>query len=992
MSFTYRSKINRSGISFIYLFLFTLIMGFSKTAKAQCPVNIDFELGDFTNWKCWVGTHYILPSSKDTIDVGTIPVAPIPGRHAMLSAVPGNGIDPYGLFPKNCPNGSGHSIQLGNTTTAGSSIAQGVSYTFTIPAGQNEFSLIYHYAVIVQESVATPHTDPQQASLTIEVKNLSDNTLLGCSSFSFHATSGVPGFFPSTVNFNVKCKDWAASTINLDGMAGKTVQIFFKTATCTFGGHFGYAYVDVNPECSSSFVGATFCPDDTAINVTAPYGYQNYTWFNSGYTQILGNTQILHLNPPPLSGSVVHVEVVPYSGYGCVDTLTANLLDTLTIQPYAGKDTALCLGSGAVQLGAPPVLGLVYKWVPAIGLSNPDISNPIANVTASTQYVLFVSHDGGGCLTTDTVNVDLIQYDTTLQVTGPLAQCSAGSVPVVLTVPPGADSIQWYRNGVAIPGANQVQYTVTQSGIYYASLISFAGCSFDTRMQQIDIFQTPVADFSVNNPDQCFNAHSFIFVNASTPPSGTPVYRWDMGDGTIINTANVVYSYATPGTYLVNFSITGDGACTSSKSITIHIYPSPKAGFKVNTPNQCFKNNFFVFTDTSSISAGALQYHWDLGDGTLATSQNISHSYAAPGIYTVSLRTDATGVCTDQFITTVTVYPSPIASFSVNALNQCFVGHQFILTNGSTPAGAAYLWTMGDGNQYSITDVNHSYTLPGAYTIKLRVTTTDGCLDSTSTNVNVYPMPTADFLVQPICTDLTVPLINKTINNTISTMNYFWDLGNGQLSGVRSPSYSYSAPGTYTITLSVNTVQCPAPLSTKQLNIVVDAPLPGIRYPDKDAVMFFPEPLEARIFGNTVLWKPATSLDFKTSYKPTFRGRDPQLYFIELRTNTGCLTVDTQLVKTHKKIEIYVPSGFTPNGNGVNDYLRPILMGFEKVNYFRIYDRWGKLLFEMKSDRPGWDGKTGNTPQEMQSVVWMIEAVDVDGVVHHKQGTTVIIR
>ena len=46
----------------------------------------------------------------------------------------------------------------------------------------------------------------------------------------------------------------------------------------------------------------------------------------------------------------------------------------------------------------------------------------------------------------------------------------------------------------------------------------------------------------------------------------------------------------------------------------------------------------------------------------------------------------------------------------------------------------------------------------------------------------------------------------------------------------------------------------------------------------------------------------------------------------------------------------------------------------------------------MKSDRPGWDGKTGNTPQEMQSVVWMIEAVDVDGVVHHKQGTTVIIR
>jgi gliding motility-associated-like protein len=62
------------------------------------------------------------------------------------------------------------------------------------------------------------------------------------------------------------------------------------------------------------------------------------------------------------------------------------------------------------------------------------------------------------------------------------------------------------------------------------------------------------------------------------------------------------------------------------------------------------------------------------------------------------------------------------------------------------------------------------------------------------------------------------------------------------------------------------------------------------------------------------------------------------------------------------------------------------------VNYFRVYDRWGKLLFQMKSDRPGWDGKLNGQPAEMQTVVWMIEAVDVDGVLHRKHGTTVLIR
>ena len=76
----------------------------------------------------------------------------------------------------------------------------------------------------------------------------------------------------------------------------------------------------------------------------------------------------------------------------------------------------------------------------------------------------------------------------------------------------------------------------------------------------------------------------------------------------------------------------------------------------------------------------------------------------------------------------------------------------------------------------------------------------------------------------------------------------------------------------------------------------------------------------------------------------------------------------------------------------MNPLLRPLTMGIVNVNYFRIYDRWGKLLFEMHSDRPGWNGKLNNQAQELQTVVWMIEAVDVDGNIHHRQGTTVLLH
>lgn len=87
-----------------------------------------------------------------------------------------------------------------------------------------------------------------------------------------------------------------------------------------------------------------------------------------------------------------------------------------------------------------------------------------------------------------------------------------------------------------------------------------------------------------------------------------------------------------------------------------------------------------------------------------------------------------------------------------------------------------------------------------------------------------------------------------------------------------------------------------------------------------------------------------------------------------------------------------MPTTFTPNGDGLNDYLYPVLMGFKSMNYFRVYDRTGKMLFQSKTERPGWDGRFKGNTDELKTVVWMVEAVDVDGVVHHKQGTTIIMH
>ena len=381
------------------------------------------------------------------------------------------------------------------------------------------------------------------------------------------------------------------------------------------------------------------------------------------------------------------------------------------------------------------------------------------------------------------------------------------------------------------------------------------------------------------------------------------------------------------------------------------------------------------------------------GEPSPNTTTQIQYNVTQTGLYYAVLFNSAGCSATTQ-VKQIDIYPTPVALFSVNNQAQCFSANQFVLTNSSSVAAGVlqYNWDLGDGISDTGRDVTHSYTAPGTYNIKLVVTAAGGCKSDTLTTVSVYPTPTADFTANPVCINLQVPILNKTINNTSSTLNYLWDFGNGQTSSLAHPAYSYPSPGNFVLKLTVNSLQCPLSLDTKQLMLTIDAPVPGITYTDQTAVMNFPLKLKARIIGSNVLWLPTTSLDNSKSYNPVFKGTDPQTYSIQLKTPHGCLTVDTLLVKTVKKIAIYVPTGFSPNGDGINDYLRPTLTGFKSVNYFRVYNRWGQQIFEMKSDRPGWDGRVNQLPQDSQVFVWTIEAVDVDGVIHQDHGTSILIR
>ncbi len=154
----------------------------------------------------------------------------------------------------------------------------------------------------------------------------------------------------------------------------------------------------------------------------------------------------------------------------------------------------------------------------------------------------------------------------------------------------------------------------------------------------------------------------------------------------------------------------------------------------------------------------------------------------------------------------------------------------------------------------------------------------------------------------------------------------------------------------------------------------------------------YPLPLKARQFGVSALWSPATYLNSASGFNPVFNGPTEQVYTVEITTMAGCVTVDTQVVKTVKSVEILVPKAFTPNRDGKNDYLRPILLGVKQLNYFKIFNRWGQLIYETKNDQPGWDGRLKGILQSTQVFVWVAEGLGVDNRVYIKKGTSVLIR
>lgn len=366
--------------------------------------------------------------------------------------------------------------------------------------------------------------------------------------------------------------------------------------------------------------------------------------------------------------------------------------------------------------------------------------------------------------------------------------------------PNGFGTYVWNGPGI-INNTNQCINSAAV-GIYTCQTTLVTGCVGPEFTYTLNNYPNPVVSFNSLSANAC--AQQYTFTNTSSISSGVITgYNWNFGALTSTQT-NPIINFPGTGNYVATLLATSIKGCTNTANQTIAIYPYPTVNFSAN--NICL-NSAVNFTNNSSISNGAItNYYWNFGTGNTSTQTNPSFNYSTAGTYNVTLSATSNQGCVASITKSVTLFPLPILNF--NAAPVCF-GNATIFNNLSTISSGNITNWIWDFDNNGIPNSNAQaptfiYPSAGNYIANLQAVSNNNCISNATLNVIVNANPTASFTANNVCFGGTSTYTNQsTIVAGNSLISYNWNFGNTSQSTQSNPQLNYSAPGNYTVQLTV---------------------------------------------------------------------------------------------------------------------------------------------------------------------------------------------
>jgi uncharacterized protein YjdB len=684
------------------LLLPLILLGSYLTAVAQCPTNIDFETGTYANWVYYRGTVGTGPTYTLTA------TAPVPGMHQLTT---GTGTDPYGGFPIVAPGGGSYSFKLGHDTI--NSPAYRARYYVHVPTGGGIYSLIYHYAVVLENPI---HAASQQPRMVISAVDSATGSAIPCALYTYVADGSVPGFLPSSVGGDVNYKTWTTGNLKFPGESGKTVTVDFLANGCSLGGHFGYGYIDMTCGLfANSLIG---CASGTTI-LSGPDGYAAYHWYDSAtFTTSYGTSQVVSITAPTIMTTYA-VVLTPYTGYGCPDTLYTEVRpSTLFITSRA--DTSICAGNSVtLTTVATTATGpITYMWTPSTGLSCATCASPVATPSVTTTYSVTAT-DGSGC--TKVAHTTITVYAVPTAISGPSSVCPGNTISLSDGVIGGV----WTSSPAAYGSINSGTglYTGILSGTTTVTYTVGSSCSISTI---VTVNAFPPA---IGGPSAVCQGGTITETNTTSGGSWLVSPAVEASIGSTSGVLNAVVTGFSTSTATVTY--TPPSGCSAYRTITINPLPTI-----TGTTAMCVGD---ANTMTSLSTGGA----WTATPAAVGTITALGGVFTARGAGTAVITYTLPTTCAAY--TTVSVLPPPSKPYGPN---QVCVGNT--VTDMDTTAGGFWGTTSGGIFVSPTGDVSGTYVGLDTVTYSSYYASTGiTCSSTYPVTVNALPVITGTTILCP---------------------------------------------------------------------------------------------------------------------------------------------------------------------------------------------------------------------------------------------------
>jgi gliding motility-associated-like protein len=690
---------------------------------------------------------------------------------------------------------------------------------------------------------------------------------------------------------------------------------------------------------------------------------------------ILSDTQIPTCSYVLYSKDTLLIDTVFTNfGFSAVDTVCSNYPVTFT-----DSSTAL-------------IVNKITRWHWDFGDGDTsNLQNPVhVYRTSGVKTITLTAYNEIGCFSSISKSLFIIESPTALFTVSDSLGCDSLDVTFTDASIPGDFPINFWRWDFGDPNTlsdtsritGPHNYYYPNLGTYNASLVvaDTYGCR-DTSIVQLYVYPIPNGIVGQDTIDICFG--DSVVLNGD--PSYA-FYDWTPGinlsDSTIAQPT--AYAVDTITYYLITTDFT---TCQSIDSVTINVIPLPPL---VLSPYP--DTNICLFDTVQLFAAGSIAYEWN--PPVEISDPFIPNPFVYPTTsryYTVTT-TDPYGCKSTDRIRVIINHFYP----DFEAESACLGSPTDIVSLSSTSDRAItqYLWDFGDNSNPNDQAAGRvtSYTYPdsGFYNVTLVILDAIGCSDTIVKQVRVDIPPDAfagsDTL---ICYGASVQLFSGGGVDSV-----YWtperDIDNAF---IYNPTVTPGITTNYTV--HVTNGNCPFDTANVLIKVVNQPIIETI----EDRTIF--SGTSVQLFttadnASTIIWTPSDSLSCSDCLSPVATPLISTLYIVTVYDEYGCYSSDSVLIMVTDVCSedvVFVGNTFTPNGDGLNDVAFARLYGAKSMNFFRVFDRWGKLLFESRNPNTGWDGTNMDGEKLITGVyVYVVEAQCYNGQKIIKKGNITLLK